>query len=293
MLSILIPVYNRDVTLLVRELHRQALSQGIVFEIICVDDASTLFREENIDLKTLAGVQWVNLKENVGRSIIRNLLIEKASFEYLILLDCDMQICSDDFISNYLKNKHHKVICGGHCYSKEDHNGVNSLHYYNGVNREGFKEGDSNRTSCFMSGNFFIHKILFEKVSFSDKLDGYGHEDTLFGIELMEAGVEVVNLYNPTIHRGVDRDEVYIKKTRAAIDNLFNSDREIERKLHQNIRLTKFASEHRGLMYICGCLYPFSGPALEFAMKKFPSVCNLMDLYKLSYLGHLYIKRRR
>ena len=41
MLSILIPTYNYDTFQLVKELHNQALKEGIEFEIIVSDDASS------------------------------------------------------------------------------------------------------------------------------------------------------------------------------------------------------------------------------------------------------------
>ena len=47
MLSILIPTYNYNVVPLVLELHKQCLECEIDFEILCQDDASKLFFEEN------------------------------------------------------------------------------------------------------------------------------------------------------------------------------------------------------------------------------------------------------
>jgi glycosyltransferase involved in cell wall biosynthesis len=40
MISVLIPVYNYDVTEAVKELHRQLSKEGVNFEIRIIDDAS-------------------------------------------------------------------------------------------------------------------------------------------------------------------------------------------------------------------------------------------------------------
>ncbi|MGL4993951.1 MAG: glycosyltransferase family 2 protein [Bacteroidales bacterium] len=293
MLSILIPVYNRDVTTLVEDLQKQAVSLGVVFEILCIDDASTEYLEHNRSTQSLFGVRWIYLNENVGRSVIRNLLIDNTYYELLVFLDCDMEICKDDYLQIYLRNKECRVICGGCVYSKDDLKPGSALHYYNGIKRESFGEEGSNLSSSFLSGNFFIHKSVFDKVRFNDNIKGYGHEDTLFGIELKEAGFKVVNLNNPTLHRGVDSDEVYLKKTRCAIDNLFCEDQDIERKLHNEVRLTRFASDHKLLLLLSGLLFPICSKAIEFASKSLPSICNLIDFYKLSYLGYKFNKRRR
>ena len=47
MLSILIPTYNQDITSLVTELQHQVSEQFVDFEIIVMEDGSTLFVEEN------------------------------------------------------------------------------------------------------------------------------------------------------------------------------------------------------------------------------------------------------
>ncbi|MBP7612167.1 MAG: glycosyltransferase, partial [Paludibacter sp.] len=51
MISILIPTYNYNITHLVTDLHQQAMETYVDFEIIVVEDGSTLSIEEN---KTVA-----------------------------------------------------------------------------------------------------------------------------------------------------------------------------------------------------------------------------------------------
>ncbi|HEX8350923.1 MAG TPA: glycosyltransferase, partial [Hymenobacter sp.] len=74
-LSILIPIYNRDVTELVQTLQQQATEWEGPVEIICLDDGSQEeFRALNQPLASLAGVHYEELSHNIGRAAIRNRL---------------------------------------------------------------------------------------------------------------------------------------------------------------------------------------------------------------------------
>ena len=60
MISILIPVYNYDVTELVAELHRQCMDLGMPFEILCYDDGSQSdFKAKN----QIIALEFVQYKE--------------------------------------------------------------------------------------------------------------------------------------------------------------------------------------------------------------------------------------
>ena len=74
MLSILIPVYEYEVSLMVKEVHRQASSLGIDFEIICLNDAS--FSKN--PTSELSNFKWIENKTNLGRAKSRNKLVSAA-----------------------------------------------------------------------------------------------------------------------------------------------------------------------------------------------------------------------
>ena len=60
MLSILIPIYNRDVTKLVEELLDQCGKANIPFEILCFDDGSTeKWKKKNKVINARFGVNYV------------------------------------------------------------------------------------------------------------------------------------------------------------------------------------------------------------------------------------------
>jgi len=90
MLSILIPIYNEDITKLVKDLAYQCNRQKIDFEIICFDDASKQrYKDKNEVLRSVFRVNYVELSENLGRAKIRNWLAKSARFEHLMFLDGD------------------------------------------------------------------------------------------------------------------------------------------------------------------------------------------------------------
>ena len=114
MLSILIPIYNFKVVDVVLELKAQAEKLDIPFEILCFDDASSTYKDTNSTLQAEANIQYRELNNNIGRTKIRNLLVEKAKYSNLLFLDCDISINKSDFLASYAPyfNSGH-VVCGG------------------------------------------------------------------------------------------------------------------------------------------------------------------------------------
>jgi glycosyltransferase involved in cell wall biosynthesis len=66
MLSILIPIYNYNAYPLVKELHSQCLEATIDFEILCRDDFSSKYLQENQEINTLENCRFRN-ETNLGR----------------------------------------------------------------------------------------------------------------------------------------------------------------------------------------------------------------------------------
>lgn len=114
MLSILIPVFNYEAFSLVEKLHNQAVELNIMFEIICLDDASNLFTNENQQINQFQNCSFVILEKNIGRSAIRNLLAEKAVYENLLFLDADTFPVNENFISKYISqiDDSEKIVYG-------------------------------------------------------------------------------------------------------------------------------------------------------------------------------------
>jgi len=182
MLSILIPTYNYNAFLLVNEIQKQAKETGIEFEIICMDDGSKVFLPENKEINSLENCSFEILKNNVGRSAIRNLLAKKASFDNLLYLDSDTIPVANDFISKYLFhiNEEEKIVYGGIQYQKEKPKKSQLLRWKYGHSREALcvKTREENPYLRFLTLNFMIKKSVFEKVNFNETIPNLRHEDS-------------------------------------------------------------------------------------------------------------------
>lgn len=221
MLSILIPVYNQNITVLVSDLHRQAIDTYIDFEIIVIEDGSFREVENNKSISDLINCRHIVLTQNIGRSAIRNRLADEAKFEHLLFIDCDAEVCTPHFIEKYISFCHEQcVVIGGTAYDPDEKNPDFSLRLKYGRKREARSavERDKNNFATF---NFLISKSIFNQVRFDETIRGYGHEDMLFGHQLHQLGFEFLQIENPIIHKGLDNNITYIRKTEEATRNLF------------------------------------------------------------------------
>jgi cellulose synthase/poly-beta-1,6-N-acetylglucosamine synthase-like glycosyltransferase len=224
MLSVLIPCYNCDITNLVNELQRQLSALSIMYEVIVIEDASNLFLKENLSIESMQFITYIQLEKNIGRAKIRNLLSETAKYPYLLFLDCDTALYNKDFIKNYLIYcKKNCIVIGGTTYDDNFCSNCSLAHKY-GSKRERFDAKNiknKEKYNIFTTPNFLIYKDIFERVKFDETLTDYGHEDTLFGLQLAKEGFKFVCIDNPVIHKGLDTNINYLKKTDTALQTLF------------------------------------------------------------------------
>lgn len=225
MLSILIPVYNFSVTDLVIALHKQCIDSRINFEIICCDDASEKsFHEVNSKLASLAEVVYKRLETNHGRSRIRNLLAREAKYDNLLFMDCDSEVVSENFISNYIQLCNSgNVICGGRVYdSSVPAENRKILRWKTGKRSEEINADKRSRAPyhSFMTNNFLIPKKIFLDNPLDEGLSGYGHEDTLLGFQLKRKNIPVLHISNPLKHIGLEDAQEFLSKTENGIANL-------------------------------------------------------------------------
>lgn len=293
MLSILIPVFNFDVTGLVKELHKQASDANIKFEIILVDDASLQhFREKNKNLATLRNVEYHEENINIGRSKIRNRLADFSRYPYLLFMDCDSKVASDDFISNYLRFcEDDIVVCGGRIYDQqkpEDETLI--LRWKHGSQREVFLADFRNKypSRSFMTNNFLISKVLFNTIRFDEEINGYGHEDTLFGYELKKLNIKIIHIDNPLIHIGLEHNAYFIEKTKEGIKNLkyISGINNHEKVLIEDIKLLYYFKfcERMKIKKVLGFLFRNWQNRIEHNLTGEKPSLFLFDLYKLGYM---------
>lgn len=112
MFSVVIPVYNRpaEVDELLNSLAAQTSTN---FEVIIVEDGSTVTCRDIVDRYTdSCSIKYI-YKDNEGRSIARNVGIENSTGDYLVFFDSDCVIPPDYFekLSAALENNY--VDCYG------------------------------------------------------------------------------------------------------------------------------------------------------------------------------------
>ena len=292
MLSICIPVYNYGVGNFARDLHFQAEEAGYPFEIILMDDASDeKFRKMNqaIDLKS---VRYIQLNENIGRSKIRNRLAEEAKYPCLLFADCDSAVASPQYVENYVRFfESQAVCCGGTVYEDKEPSDSTLLRWKYGVKREcdSAAEREKNPYNGFRTNNFLIHKSIFEKVKFNEDLTGYGHEDTLFGLELLEHGIKIIQIDNPLIHLGLDSASDFLNKTENGIKNLYRIEFLLREKYpnhidHSRLMKSKLVLQKFHLSGVASKLFRIMSRRMKNnLLSKKPSLL-IFDLYRLGLL---------
>jgi glycosyltransferase involved in cell wall biosynthesis len=293
MLSILIPVFNFDVANLVHSLHRQCVLANVEFEIILADDASLeYFREKNKKLNSLTGVHYYEESINLGRSKIRNKLANLSRYPYLLFMDCDSQVASNDYISVYLKHcTEDVVICGGRIYEAEKPADYTLLlRWKHGRLREVFSAEWRNKypNRSFMTNNFLISKILFDKILFHEGINGYGHEDTLFGFDLKKMNIKILHIDNPLVHIGLEESSFFLEKTKEGIKNLkyISGINNHESILIEDIKLLyyfRFFERLRLKKFLC-FLFNNQKKSLEKNLNGRNPNMFFFDLYKLGYM---------
>lgn len=224
MLSILIPIFNFDVREFVKDLSEQAGRISPEVEIICLDDGSEdHFKKLHTTLTNLPHVRYLEVERNLGRSGIRNRLLEVSKFELLLFLDCDGRVVRSDYLERYLEHADAHVVYGGRTYAdKAPVELERYFHWFCGKHKEEVAVADRERApyKAFMTNNFMVQRKVYEQVRMDEALSGYGHEDTLFAAELKRASFEVRHIDNPIEHIGVEDADVFLEKSRNAIRNL-------------------------------------------------------------------------
>lgn len=166
-------------------------------------------------------VRYQQREENIGRAAIRNLLARDAIFPYLLFLDGDSFIPSDDFLSVYLENID-SCVNGGRVYHQEKPELTYLLHWTYGNTREARRvhERQNEPVLYFHSNNFMIHRDILLDHPFPEEIDGYGYEDLAFAQHLATHDIQISHIHNPTIHDVLDPTSDFIQKTITASINL-------------------------------------------------------------------------
>ena len=225
MISILIPCFDYNAYPLVSILEKQALMLKIDFEIICIDDGSFSSKNDlNQKINLLTNSKFIELKKNIGRINNRLLLAEKSQYEWLIFIDVDTLPNEDNFLKNYIDQLNKGTLIIGGCTYKKPDNENFSLRYKFGKFREEIKSDIRNKNpyKYISSCNFMCKRDVLIDILASINTISYGN-DYVFGSLIKKMGIDINHIDNPVLIDDIDENQIFIKKTHHALDNLISS----------------------------------------------------------------------
>jgi glycosyltransferase involved in cell wall biosynthesis len=224
MLSILIPVYNYNVSSLAKALHKQCLECKIEFEIICQDDGSNSeLNKDNEKINLLENCFFVSLTKNIGLSSNRNLLASKAKYPNLLYIDGDSVVVNKNYIQNYLDNiQSSDIVYGGRIHPVTVASTEQKLRWKYGKFIEDKTASQRNLATykTLMFNNTLIKKKCINQIKFDSSLTKYGHEDTLFAYEVSKSNFQVKHIDNAIEHGDIDQSPIFISKVKNSLNNL-------------------------------------------------------------------------
>ncbi len=163
---------------------------------------------------------WNLESTNIGRSGMRQKILESTEIGWMISLDSDM-VPDSDFISQMISSlqKPDIVYMGYHYYQHESPPDQYLLHWTYGQKRE-VPAQSKNPYSHFSTGIFALHTSIADRLNFDQSIQSYGHEDTLFGLLLEENRIPVRLTSMKAVHKGLSTNEGFIEKQLEAVLNL-------------------------------------------------------------------------
>ena len=295
MLSVCIPVYNVDVTCLVKKLIKQANELSINIELLIYDDGSEIgYKQINSSLKNFDQINYKELKINIGSAAIRNRIAVDALYNSLLFIDSDSEI-PNDYLSKYFPHitNNKMIVCGGRVHPKQLPSIDKSLRWKVGKLKEDFSAEQRNQipNKSFMSNNFLVKRELFDKIRFDETIERSGHEDTMFGIKLEMLGIHIFHIDNPVIHIGLESNMEFITKTEQRLETLkiIESKNEDNQLLYDRITILRYYRILKRLKLIgfASVLFLKSKSYLSELLQNTNPSMLIYDIYKLGYYSHI------
>jgi glycosyltransferase involved in cell wall biosynthesis len=227
MISILIPTYNYNTLPLVKALHEQIILENIPFEIIVNDDASPINENTTINntINELENCQFSRNEKNMGRAENRNILVQKANYDWILLMDCDMYPKSKNFIKLYLESirtKKENIFYGGIIYFDKKPAADEVLRWKFGKYREEIPISKRIKKPHHYAliSNILLKKEVLTSYPFDKQLVNYGYEDIVFILNLKKHNVPIHHIENPAYHLNLEKSAVFLEKFHSSLQNL-------------------------------------------------------------------------
>lgn len=293
MLSILIPERDYDCRKLVNDLVYQCSEAAITYEVIVLDDFSSLYLDENRQISQLPGCTFVELHQNYGAARTRNNLAGMAKYPFLLMIDCDAAVPDAYFIQRYLDHiGTADVIVGGLSYSNTVPENDKMLRWKYGIQRECIDARIRNRHpyQSMLSFQFLIRKDVMLKHPFEETVKDYGHEDTILGYAFRKHKISILYIDNPLIHLGLDSSPVFLQKSLMAARKYLNNPIFKNQEIADSVKLFRVlrkAEKYKLQQLIIWIFISFRTTMQKNLCGNKPSLF-IFDCYRLGYLCLLH-----
>lgn len=281
-LSVLIPTHNYKCYTLVADLHEQLEQSGVDYEIIVAEDGSkdqvSIISNHRID--ELTNCRHIIRRENVGRARIRNLLADQSRGSWLLFMDSDGQVVSNDFIQKYLQAVSDKtdVVLGGWTQPSECPEPSKMLRWkYEQQYLDHLELSEAHfRSFCFM-----IRRETFMQIRFPETFTAYGWEDNYFGIKLKNNGCRFTYIDNPLMNADLEPNQVFLAKTEEAMRSLAS----VRDQLGEDTRLLNTAKtiEKMKLVWLARIVFRTTRVLLRHNLLGSNPNIKLFNAYKIGY----------
>lgn len=299
LLSVCIAVYRHEPALLLQQLSVQIEAYAGKVEVLIYDDSAdaAAFYWHATASAQYPWLQILSHAKNQGRSRVRNELLSSAKGKYVWFLDGDVTL-PEGLLQAYVNSLEEQpaVHCSGLAVPADAPDNFRNF-YSRKVEVKAADQRNKQPYRSFTAANFAMPRDFGAQVAFPANHAGYGHEDTHFGLQLLEAQLPIRHFDLPVLHAATDSDAAFVAKTKEATENLaklFVNDPLFERN-RQHLKLIRgweFA-RNLGLVFL---LMPFV-QWYEKALRSGKRSLLMLNLYKLvvfekAYLYALAAKRR-
>lgn len=297
LLSVLIPVYKHHPALLLQSLATQLADLGVSeVEVLVGDDSADEAASSWHQGYASSTHPWLRLfrhPNNLGRSKARNFLMQQASGRFFWFLDGDVTLPAG-LLATYLEKLQQlpAVWCSGIACEADAPDNLRNW-YTRQVESKGAAERNKAPYRSFSAANFAMPAAFANQVKFPENHSGYGHEDTHFGLQLRERGLEVKHFDLPVWHVSDESDRAYLEKVRESVANLaqlYHTERLFQK--HRNeiklIRIWEPLSA-LGMTFFASMLTPYFERQLLHGKRSM----RLLHLYKLGCFDRYFRTGKR
>ena len=222
-ISILIPTYNYDCTLLAMQMASQAAALGIDYEVIVADDGSTLSETiaANRAINDMPCCRYMERRVNTGRAAIRNFLAREARYDWLLFSDSDMVVRRADFMRKYAESDDCDIIDGGVEIANVKPGNLRGAYEQKHAHEHTVEQRTLHPYHDFHTANFLIRREVMLSHPFDERFRRYGYEDVLFGKEIEKHQVSICHIDNPLSFEVFETNVEFVNKTEEGLRTLY------------------------------------------------------------------------